>query len=55
MLNPDFKDMLSCLKDLLTNKVAAGRDKGQGDIIWLKRISSHRSIDKTNHLLIMRP
>ena len=24
-------------KDLLTNKVAAGRDKDQGDIIWLKK------------------
>jgi hypothetical protein len=24
-------------KDLLTNKVATGRDKDQGDIIWLKK------------------
>src|SRR5689334_19287463 len=24
-------------KDLLTNKTAAGRDKDQGDIIWLKK------------------
>lgn len=24
-------------KDLLTNKMATGRDKDQGDIIWLKK------------------
>jgi len=24
-------------EDLLTNKLAAGRDKDQGDIIWLKK------------------
>jgi len=33
----DLEIFVLSKEDLLTNKVAAGRDKDQGDIIWLKK------------------